>query len=225
MKYDFGLRSLQALALVLFIISASFLPQNQLHAQETPAAHSLRQGSWALQYGVGSDFMLGSLLGSTISFKKHISASHAWQLGLTVGASFSSEDESDGTRELDQQALALTGHYLVYPLLTDQPAETIHFFYGAGPEIAWNRSHQSTELEQGDQADTNTYWSAGISGVVGAEWFVHQRISLNATYRSVLKYARNSRSTENVDVEARSQTRNTFQLHSPGVQLGVSVYL
>lgn len=223
MKHDFVLRSLCVFAAVLFVLCTGFLPQRLLFAQEASAVHSLQQGSCALQYGVGSNFNLGSLLGSTISFKKHISDSHAWQVGLGVRADFSSGEYVDADRNYIQQSFAVIAHYLVYPLLTERSGETIHFFYGAGPEITWNRSTESIDREQNDRDVSENRWSIGVSGVVGTEWFVHERISLSASYRSVLGFRRESTDIEGENVEDAG-SRNGLSLSSHGVLFGVSVY-
>ena len=204
--------SILGLAALLLGLGGAATPTAQ--AQDASDADSipLSEEAWALQFDVRPNFFdLSSFLGSTISAKRHTSAARAWQVGLTFGASVvSRETEEESSR--DRQNVEVTARYLAYPLLGEQDSESIQLYLGAGPLVEFGRVSQ--------EGLTRTQWGVGVSGTIGAEWFVHPRIGLNAAYESTLRYGRERREPE----DEPSQTTNRFDLQAGGARLGVSVY-
>ena len=204
--------SILGLAALLLGLGGAATPTAQ--AQDASDADSipLSEEAWALQFDVRPNFFaLSSFLGSTISAKRHTSAARAWQVGLTFGASVvSRETEEESSR--DRQNVEVTARYLGYPLLGEQDSESIQLYLGAGPLVEFGRVSQ--------EGLTRTQWGVGVSGTIGAEWFVHPRISLDGAYESTLRYGRERREPE----DEPSQTTNRFDLQAGGARLGVSVY-
>ena len=204
--------SILGLAALLLGLGGAATPTAQ--AQDASDADSipLSEEAWALQFDVRPNFFdLSSFLGSTISAKRHTSAARAWQVGLTFGASVvSRETEEESSR--DRQNVEVTARYLGYPLLGEQDSESIQLYLGAGPLVEFGRVSQ--------EGLTRTQWGVGVSGTIGAEWFVHPRIGLNGAYESTLRYGRERREPE----DEPSQTTNRFDLQAGGARLGVSVY-
>lgn len=193
---------------------------DRAHAQERRGdrPHSLHAGTWALQFGVGENVTLDPFLGSTISGKRHTSAARAWQVGLTLDASVRSDDEEDSGTD-DQETLTLTARYLAYPLLDTQDVETVQLYLGAGPQLSFQRDGGGGQ----GASQTSTRWGIGLSGTIGAEWFVHRRISLSGAYEAALLYRR-----EQVEIERpgedEERSSNRYALEAGGVRFGVSVY-
>lgn len=199
------------LAALLLGLGVAATPAAQ--AQDASDADSipLSEEAWALQFDVRPGLTLNSFLGSTISAKRHTSAARAWQVGLTFGASVvSRETEEEPSR--DRQNVEVTARYLEYPLLGEQDSESIQLYLGAGPLVEFGRVSQ--------EGLTRTQWGVGVSGTIGAEWFVHPRIGLNGAYETSLRYGRERREPE----DEPSQTTNRFDLQAGGARLGVSVY-
>jgi hypothetical protein len=188
--------------------------QAQGTSEET--AIPLEEGAWALQFAAGENLTLASYIGSTISAKKHTSAARAWQFGLGVNTFVVSG--GDGVRSRDQEGVQVTTRYLAYPLLGDQDSETVQLFLGAGPLASFDRNSMERTDEDGDR--TRWQWGLGASGTIGAEWFVHSRISLSGTYETSLRF----RQDRVVFEDRETQTENFFQLSSGRARLGVSVY-
>jgi len=110
----------------------------------------------------------------------------------------SRETEEESSR--DRQNVEVTARYLAYPLLGEQDSESIQLYLGAGPLVEFGRVSQ--------EGLTRTQWGVGVSGTIGAEWFVHPRIGLNGAYESTLRYGRERREPE----DEPSQTTNRFDL-------------
>lgn len=165
------------------------------------AAHSLIDDAWALSFGTTS-LTLRSFLGSTISAKHHFADSRALRYGLSVRAQHRNRDDVGGATTAHVQ---LNTQYVVYPTFARSPEANIHLFYGAGPTVGL----RVQEL-QGSHRD-ETLFTAGASGVIGAEWFVKTRISLTAEYRTSVEYSWGD------DVRV-------FSVASSGGRAGVSVY-
>lgn len=179
--------------------------------------HSLRAGVWALQFGVDDDAANDSFLGSTLSGKRHTSAARAWEFGLTLDASARTGGEEDGPEDRNQETVALTAHYLAYPLLGSQDLETVQLFVGAGPRFSFRR--EST----GGGFQTSTNWGIGLSGTIGAEWFIHRRVSLVGAYDSAFVYRRQHSETDAAP-DTEDSSANLYSLDAGGVHFGVSVY-
>jgi len=202
------------LAVLLLGIRGVATPAAQAQQSADPKPIPLREGAWALQFNVGQNFTLDSFLGSTISAKKHTSAARAWQVGLTLAAGVTSRETDGGpSRTDDQQDVAVTARYLAYPLLDEQDTESVQLYLGAGPLIEFRRANQASR--------TAWQWGVGVSGTIGAEWFVHPRISLNGAYESSLRYGRDRVEPEEA---GPGRTTNRFQLRAGGARFGVSVY-
>ena len=209
--------SLRMVGLVLLLLGLGAVATTPVWAQDSagPEGLPLQEGVWALQFGVGQNFTLNSFLGTAISAKRHTSAARAWQVGLSLRSSVvSRETEQVSSSTEDRQNVEVTARYLAYPLLGEQDSESIQLYLGAGPSIDFRRVSE--------EAVTDWEWGIGVSGTIGAEWFVHPRISLDGAYQSTLRYGRERREPE--DEESPSQTTNRFDLQAGGARLGVSVY-
>lgn len=214
-------------SVTVFLVAMSILAgpwavgSERVYAQDRDGqgrpAHSLNAGVWALQFGVGDDAEIDSFLGSTLSGKRHTSAARAWEFGLTLDASARTGGEEGGPEDRNQEAVALTAHYLAYPLLGSQDLETVQLFVGAGPRFSVRR--EST----GGGFQTSTDWGIGLSGTIGAEWFIHRRVSLVGAYDSALMYRRQHSGTDSAP-GAGDSSANLYSLDAGGVHFGVSVY-
>ncbi|NBC01095.1 MAG: hypothetical protein GVY15_09585 [Bacteroidetes bacterium] len=211
--------------LLLLVFGIGVLPAPHVLAQEREEAesHALQAGAWALQFSVGENFTLNSFLGSTISGKRHVSDARAWQAALTLRGRATSEEDERGSVDDGSQALDLTVRYLSYPLLGERPTETIQLYIGAGPNLMFDRRTFSRESSEQESSTDRLMWSLGVSGTVGAEWFVHPRISLSGAYETALRYRRQTIEQES-EVQEVDETRSTFELSPGGVRFGVSVY-
>jgi hypothetical protein len=199
--------------------------------------NSLFKGSWSVQFRITNDFVLSDFQGGTLSAKRHFSDKKAVRFGLSLsGNTGDSEERSvlgpmiDGTG--NGLSVGLSLQYLVYP----SPQKSVMAFFGAGPYFNFSRSNQTSTKQTVPSSRTkweNSVWSAGISGLLGVEWFVSRSLSFIAEYASSLGY--NSASVEEMnEVQAPSgdfaranesrRDASVFRLGSESVKFGLSVY-
>lgn len=214
---------------VLLMASALLLSSAAL-AQESPD-FGPEGGDWALQFQITEDFTLSDFQGSIVSVKYHSSDRSAWRAGL--GLEFDSNtDERERTTggvpgallssEFSRQTVRLDLQYLRYA----NPVAKIQFLFGGGPFGAFD--HRATEsfvdgMSQGRQESDR--WEAGLSGLLGVEWFVASRLSLHAEYGLEFVYAQTTASADNpVSDQKSSQNGETWAFGARGVLLGVSAY-
>ena len=204
-------------ALCVCLVSA-----DSAHAQEADLPHALEEGAWALQFGVGENVTLSSLLGATLSIKRHVADDRAWQVGVTLDADVNilERKRSGNASSSDREIVAVTARYLTYPLLKNRPDDALQLFAGAGPTLRFDRSSQTNDQNEQSNTNTTTTWGAGVSGVLGAEWFVTPRISISGAYETSLLYSRESR-----DLAAGDDlTETVITLNARGARLSVSAY-
>ena len=219
-------------AILLLVGALSFAtPAAAQEVDDDEPPHSLQEDAWALQFGIGQNFTLNAFEGTAISLKRHTSAEHAWQIGLGLDGGIGRqkvEPDSGDTGEQDRNNVdvKLTARYLVYPMLTEGAQfDKLQLFAGAGPLISYGRQEYG---EPGDYKRTYTNFTAGLSAVLGAEWFVTKRISLNAYYESALTYLRRttaeSQEESQEDGFEEEEVLSRFSLGGRGVTFGLSVY-
>lgn len=203
--------------------------------------NSLLDGSRALIFQMSSDVRLSAFEGSTISLKKHTSASGAWRLGLTLSA-YTQNDESDesfvfdtllnpAARDEDRDNLSFSAtlerlRYLV-------PERSISPYYGFGPTVgfAWSKTtaEYTTPSTLRIQDVEHQSLSVGLRGAVGVEWFPHERLSFLAQYASELIYSWSKSDVSDLRVDIGTRTfrrssQNRFDWRVREVRLGVSAY-
>jgi hypothetical protein len=77
----------------------------------------------------------------------------------------------------------------------------------------------------------NDSWSAGLSAVMGVEWFLRKNLSLLAEYGTLIKYTHNKRTTTFINNDPlRSQitqeevVSKRFAINDQAVKFGISLY-
>jgi hypothetical protein len=193
-----------------------------------------------LQFQINNNFSLSSFQGATLSAKRHFSNKKAIRLGISLGGGVSDvEDQSNITgatfgRSGNGQSIGINAQYTIYP----SPDKSVNVFFGAGPIVGFSRSSSTITSTPDSFSSTRnkaeeTTWSAGISGILGVEWFATRNISFIAEYASSLGYNSSNRK------ETAEQKTNTsdyimtneierhtkgFQFNPNAVKFGLSVY-
>ncbi len=215
------------------------------------AAAAHRAGRWSLDFGIGSNFTLGSFKGTTLSATRATSAAGAWRVGLTYGVSAQNQTTSE-TTVTDTSVVGVNGSgdenqqlslaVVILRLHRFHPARRIEAFYGVGPSVSWNRLHDErtqVSIGVGTAQVLNEYAhnvTIGIAGDLGVEAFVARDVSLHAQYGSVggYSFARDVRRIQSVGVasgspagplDERTQGSHGWSLNANNVRFGVSVYL
>lgn len=218
---------LSAVMLLSPVLTGDARAQKQ-SANSPPALHT---GAWALQFQIDDNFQLSPFQGAVLSLKHHYSDRSAVRLGL--GVSLDSKDfdatasEQDSLlrkeeRDDSSQFVRLDLQYIRY---TD-PASPVKMLLGGGPFASLSNSDHERKLEPSSIKNESTSWVAGLSGLVGVEWFPASMISLHAEYGIEFYYRRDKTTSETIAPVRRSseQTGNTFDLRAKGVLFGLSAY-
>jgi len=215
------------------------------------AAAAHRPGRWSLDFAVGPNFRLGSFKGTSLSATRTTSLASAWRFGIGYAIS-SRHDVRDDVISPDSAAtarnhgdfagdrLSLTG--VVMRLRRFQPARRIGAYWGLGPSVGWDRSHDENVISPDPSIPfqvENHYFhqvTLGLDLDVGAEAFVARSISLFGQYESSGGY-RFSRDVERFQLfdvatgkpvtllDQRTDRTHEWFLNPGGVSLGISIYL
>lgn len=211
-------RVISVAAIVLFLSSSSY-------SQEEQTKNSLIKGKWALQFQIDGLINVRGFQGGLLSVKKHITDESAIRIGFGISTTISSQNSStkyfrnDSTYdspgyEYHEYRLNLVSQYVYYT----SPMSKVNFFLGAGPQFnySWSR-HGSGTISKSNSV------GAGVSGVVGVEWFASKEISFLAEYSSSGTYTWSESSQSNGFEENKNITKY-FYLNPMSVRFGLSAY-
>lgn len=225
--------------LLLILVSITFSFSCLAQSQSSDSV-SLREGSWALQFGIAGNFTLTSFQGSTIGAKYQLSENNAIRGGITINGStndgpnsFSGSigDTSDGTVPGSTSTKSATVFFVLQYLWYMNPNGIVHFYAGLGPSFSYSYSYNSSDNSYLYSANNQGYWvreiyasnniqrAIGGAAVVGVEWFACQWLSLHADYNEGVQYQWRSTSTNNE--RSSSNTNYTpYHLDSSGSTKG-----
>ncbi len=232
---------LAAISLALLAIHGNLAAGSQSDSLK----HSpLRKGAKALQFQIAPDFQLSSFQGAVFSGKYHTSKRSAWRVGLDLSGSFSDSEQNrqitqDDTLEIVEkiegegnlQSLGIVAQYVYYP----NPGKKIDFYLGTGPYAQISRVSKDESREQTNPRGNpdvmlhtkDTRWAAGLSTIIGIEWFIGSRISLLAENRFLIGYThwKNERTAEGSNSrDLITATYRTVEFKPLSVVFGVAAY-
>jgi opacity protein-like surface antigen len=210
-------------------------------AQEKKAVSDLTDGAWALQFQINSHFTVQSFEGTTFSLKKFTGDRTAWRAGLSLNLSTQDDDQTgfsdtliSPTYTVDNNAFSVNA--VIHRVFYTAPRSKTAFFFGVGPTGGYGHAKLSQRRDYPDGRFTSAKrednsWSAGLSAVMGVEWFLRRNLSLLAEYGTVIEYTHNKRTTTNVTYDL-ARTRVTqqetiskrFQFDDQAVKFGFSLY-
>jgi opacity protein-like surface antigen len=207
--------------------------------------NSLTKNKLAFQYEAGFNFSGRSIIPVVFSLKYHLSDKTAlrFSVGLNPGEMgfdrrrnidsvhynehFDGHDGNDGHGG-NIEHLNFSLNYMLYPA----PKKEINLFFGLGPRFGIGAQHfrnpQNAEPDS-VQSHRNTSWSIGLSGIVGAEWFVTKSISLFTEYNAAAGYQKRDywETDYNPATGIYSLTENKsskFRVTDLSARLGFSLY-
>ena len=198
------------------------------------ADNSLKKGAWALQFTVDRNFSLTSFQGSTFTIKKHTSDAIAYRLGISTSFEYGEQDftstygdTSYGSSGENRRVLQFGFNLLRVKYTSTQKA--VNFFWGLGPraDYTYNKNVYPNYANESRLEKTQS-WSAGLSGVLGVEWFAIPSISLLAEYSSsiVYKYSKQTSITDYNSAPDRfyENAQGSVGVSNSGVRFGLSAY-
>jgi len=194
---------------VLFILVPSLLYFSRQAVGQAKDSVALQQGSWALQFGIGSNFTLTSFQGATFGAKYQLSDENAIRGGITLNGNTNSGsssysgtvgDSSAGTVPGNTSSKSVNVSFVLQYIWYMNPKGNVHLYAGVGPLVSYNHndnSYNSAGLSISNdkgywvtaQYDTkNTQWGIGGAAVFGVEWFAFNWLSLHADYNENIQY-------------------------------------
>lgn len=231
-------------AIALFIAFTTQL----LNAQtQTPSSENLSDSSKALQFQIGSNFSLYSFQGTVFSYKHHLTRKTALRIGLSISVGGSNNDNStdnfyapsdsllNGSKKsgnADSRRIDLTTQYVWY----FNPASKLLLYGGAGPFLTHEYSFEKTEniltipgnpLSKSLTETKGTWWTPGIAGIIGVEWFASKAISFMAEYGIQATYTWSNSEIKNTSpysVLNTTASSKGWGLRGTPVKLGLSLY-
>ena len=192
-----------SLSIILIFASVFVIPTTQ--AKE----NSLKKGKWALQFEVNRNLDVRGFQGQTLSIKNHTADNRAYRLGITVALEVGDGETARFNRgyntrpshiDFNSRRFDVNLQKIFYTDIT----APVNIFYGIG--VATSLAHSRNEYVQIYTYDTITEnnfqssitdsWSAGVSGIFGAEWFFATNMSLLGEYSTVINYGSETRKEE-----------------------------
>jgi hypothetical protein len=201
--------------------------------------NSLRDGAWALQFGIGNDFRLTNFEGSSIALKRHFSDRSAVRAIVDFDLWGGESDDGANSRvtsesEYDRWDVDLTLLYQRYFAVTGRTA----MFFGVGPrwgyesrqddDVTTYAATDSTDMLITMRKREQDEWRIGGSVVVGGEWFASKAISLHAEYLAVILYRSatfwQADWVDGIVTSVNESDSSSWSVNQGTVRFGLSVY-
>ncbi len=227
------MQTLKILLITFFLIINCFAQHKDTLSEPNP----LKSHRWSVQFEVGNDFRLSSFDGVIVSLKYHFSPRFAIRFG--AGLNISNSDQTLKFRDYysgltgresyndNSKDILITANVLFYP----NPDGVLKIFFGAGPRATYRYVNDERIYLDGYKGHINIKdWSAGISGVMGCEWFPMNFISLFGEYSVYATFGKtesNEYVTENSTgyaVEYFFRNSENFIFRGNIARLGASFY-
>jgi len=205
------------LSLTFLTLTVYFFSQAQTQSLDST---SVKEGIWALQFGIANSFTLTSFQGATIGAKYQLSDKNAIRGGITISGSTndgtssnsgSIDDTSYGSTPGSNSTKSANVSFVLQYLWYMNPNGPVHFYTGLGPLVSYTYSKTSVNSpylynaydagsyrgywEHQIGTSNSTQWGVGGSGVVGVEWFASRWLSIHADYNESVQYRWGSNSS------------------------------
>jgi hypothetical protein len=240
------------LAIIFFLVSAFSINAQEkdsikvivkeITIKKDTVSNSLAKNKLAFQYELGYNFTGHSPIPIILSLKYHLSDKSAlrFSFGLNGGMHRKydkghyydtlryNEHYDDFSHGIEKYNLSL--NYLFYP----KPKADVNLFFGIGPRFGFGENHMdfrntSTQIDSLENEFENKSWSIGLSGLVGAEWFVNKSISLFTEYNATFSYQKKDYWDADYNKTTATYTftenkTNIFRFTDVSARLGFSIY-
>ncbi|MEM1096778.1 MAG: hypothetical protein AAGJ10_19440 [Bacteroidota bacterium] len=195
----------------LAVMTASLtLFASSTYAQDNVRPNALEADTWAVVFQVGQPISLRSFQG-TIAVKHHTASDRAWRVGLGGSGNQSLNSQGGGVN------ITAQADYLIYPM----PPREVNMYWGVGPSIGFTRNAQ----KQNAFEDIETQFRIGVGGLLGAEWFATEHISLFGEYGTSLTIRLQRETITTFDPQPSEVENTTTNLtFGTGATLGLNLY-
>lgn len=220
------MKTIKLLSLVLILFIFTF--QSYSQTKQDSSSNSLKKGSWAIQFGIGNNFTLGSFNNYTFSIKYHVSKRSAIRLGI---GGYYSDQSGNGTNQsvtgsMIQKNYSFQSELLYIYYVSSK--SNLNFYLGGGAVYNYTYTHQ--RLPNAYEANDNLQQmpGGGIKAVAGCEWFFMNRVSLFAEYQAQFTFNKSTVTTDDVSYTDGTEYKNSYDLSgfqfANIARFGLSVY-
>jgi len=239
------LRNLVLAALCLTILASSIV------LGQSEEDRALKEGAWALQFGIGGNFTLTTIQGATLGAQYHTSGSAALRGGITLSGSTSGQestvegftaDTSTGSHPDKYYSTDVGVSLILQRVWYMNSGDPVHFYLALGPSVSYSINKYSRDYSSfsgpywyhSKNTAESTRWGIGAIGGMGVEWFANNWLSLRAEYGQGLERrwgTENATSSNRSDYPystsnsaERSGTTEGWFVMPVRVTLGLNVY-
>jgi hypothetical protein len=237
------IRMLTITSILIMILLNSIPVSGQEVKSDTSAMASFPHGKWGLQAQLGNPFLHNNKPPLFMIIKYRTNEKNAWRLGCSVDGDFRKDSnkvtsiyiiDTLGTADTTMSSDVNKNHLQDFDIFAQRiyylaPSKMTTFYWGLGPEFEFTRSWQALETYN-NQYDTghssewvSTYISAGLNGVIGAEYYPLNKIGITFEYSIKTMYshgsAENKYSSSNSTIK-----RDEFSFYNSRAEFGITVY-
>lgn len=182
-----------------------------------------------LSFAVASDFQLRSYDGALLSWRTRSDDGRGWRYGAWLTGKLSSDkeyldspDTSFTRNRNDDRNLGV--NLVVLRVWGARRGGSFAPYWGLGPTAAYQYARQARGYSYAYRVDRVHDWSAGVAGVLGAEWRATESLSLLAEYGLTAKYSWRKEDTREDDGNAVERRTKSVRVESREVRLGLTVW-
>ena len=179
-------------------------------------SNSLKNGMWAIQFAIGSNFNITNFEGMTFSLKRQFSPNSALRLGFRASYD-KTENDTNTSINIINNSFEVNLVYMYYL----NPKKEFNIFGYAGGTYIYEGSSRHSETSN----DNYYQWQTGLLLGAGAEFFVFEQMSLFAEYSYRFLYGKSVyKSVDSYNPNVYNNTYNQISLNPDYVNFGLSVY-
>lgn len=179
--------------------------------------NSLKQGKFALQFQLEGSFTVKPFQESSFSGKYHFKDLSAIRLGFQIYNSTEVEKTKNGidTSKSSSFNFRINAQYIYYLMVVDDMC----LFTGGGLSYGKRIYRYQNNWPEQDS------WEAGLSALIGMEWFVKKNISLSGEYSLILNYSDEYYKGPDRGQIVELHAKKVFLSSYNQFKIGISLYL
>jgi len=228
------MKQIKSFLIISILLSTSLLAQSADSVKNQTAFS--RKHKWALQFQAGYNFQVQAFNGLSFSLKYHLSDKSAFRFGAGYLGDIRNEKEDEYeycssnsyNYEYYNYRLNLVFNY-IYCV---NPYSRFNLYWGIGPTGGYTYNyHKGPSSNNRDLTDTycRNFWSIGLNGVLGVEWFPIPDFSLFAEYEATGLYSYSHYTQMLVNQQNRYTEKDEgnykeWSFEANRALLGISVY-
>lgn len=211
-------------ALIFLFLSFSVSYSQSLQTDSLEPHNSLEKGAWAVQFGIGKNFMLTNFSGASFTIKRHFSKNVALRFGFGTNLSDLNGSFFDTNSVVAQSELNRTNfNFNLLVLYYLNPSKDFNVYLSAGPTFGYGFEKFSTTSGTSFVNETYKQNSFGGEAGFGAEYFIAKSFSVFGEYSITLTDRKDYVYTNGNGFNLSTKQSST-EFYFNNVRFGASVY-